>query len=299
MPVSPPRLCVLGSVNLDLVVQTPHFPQPGETVLGGPLESFAGGKGANQAVAAARLGADVAFLGCVGDDDGGRAARAALDEAGVDTAGLETLADVPTGVGVITVSPEGENHIVVAPGANHALDEAWVSAHADVITQADALLLQLEIPLAANCRAAALAHAAGVPVVLNAAPAAAIPDELLQCVQTLIVNQVEFDALGRPTVPRLIVTHGRAGATCYDRDADGQPRETHQPSFPVEPVDSTAAGDAFCAAATVAALETDHPRDWLPFGTAAGALACTVAGAIPALPTRAAVDALRGQPARG
>ena len=293
MPSTPPRLCVLGSVNLDLVIQTPRFPQPGETVLGGPFETFAGGKGANQAVAAARLGAEGRFLGCVGDDDGGRSARAAFSEAGVRTEGLETRPDLHTGIGVITVSPEGENHIVVAPGANHAMDAAWVQRHADTIRAADALLLQLEVPLEANRAAAQLARAAGVPVILNAAPAAPLPEDFLAAVHTLIVNQLEFEEMGRPAVPRLVVTYGKAGAVCFDRDDQGQARETRQASFPVEPVDTTAAGDAFCAAATVASLEQAHPRDWLPFGTAAGALACTVVGAIPALPSREAVEALR------
>ena len=297
MSASSPRLCVLGSVNLDLVIQSPHFPQPGETVLGGPFESFAGGKGANQAVAAARLGAQVAFLGCVGADDGGRAARAALEEAGVETCGLETHPELHTGIGVITVTPEGENHIVVAPGANHSMDAAWVERHAETIRASDALLLQLEIPLEANRAAAAIAHAAGVRVVLNAAPASEIPADFLEDVHTLIVNQVEYDALGQPEVPRLVVTLGKEGAVCVDRDEQGRDRETRQASFPVEPIDTTAAGDAFCAAATVAALRQDEPRAWLPFGTSAGALACTVAGAIPALPTRDAVEALRRTPA--
>ena len=296
MTASSPQLCVLGSINLDLVIQSPHFPQPGETVLGGPFESFAGGKGANQAVAAARLGAQVRFLGCVGDDEGGRAARAALVEAGVDTSGLETRDAFHTGIGVITVAPTGENHIVVAPGANHSMDAAWVQSHADAIRSSDALLLQLEIPLDANRAAASIAQEAGVPVFLNAAPAAPIPDDFLARVHTLIVNQVEYDELGRPDVPRLVVTLGKDGAVCWDQDADGQARETRQPSYPIDPVDTTAAGDAFCAAACVAALEQDDPADWLSFGTAAGALACTLAGAIPALPAREAVEALRQGP---
>lgn len=299
MTATPPRLCVLGSVNLDLVVQAPRFPRPGETLLGGPFETFAGGKGANQAVAAARLGADVRFLGCVGDDDGGRHARAAFAEAGVEISDLETRPELHTGIGVITVTPDGENHIVVAPGANYELDAAFAERHADTIRAADALLLQLEIPLEANVAAARIAHRAGVPVVLNAAPAAPLPDELLGHLHTLIVNQHEFEELGRPAVPRLVITYGKGGAVCHDLDAGGQARETRQASFPVEPVDTTAAGDAFCAAATVAALEDQDPAHWLAVGTAAGALACTVAGAIPALPTRAAVEELRHSKPRG
>ncbi|MCH2102004.1 MAG: ribokinase [Planctomycetes bacterium] len=292
MSASPPQLCVLGSVTRDLVIQTPRFPRPGETILGGPFESFVGGKGANQAVAAARLGAQVKFLGCVGVDDGGRAARAALRDAGVSCDGLVDRDTLHTGIGVITVSREGENHIVAAPGANHSVDAALVAEHANAIRRADALMLQLEIPLEANLAAAQLAHEAGVPVVLNAAPSAPLPEKFLRCIQTLIVNQVEYEELGRPEVPSLVVTYGKQGAVCFDHDTQGGARETRQSSFPVDPVDTTAAGDAFCAAATVAALEHNEPRKWLPFGTAAGALACTVAGAIPALPMRATVDTL-------
>jgi ribokinase len=299
MNPSPPRVCVLGSVNLDLVIQTPRFPQPGETVLGGPFETFAGGKGANQAVAAARLGAQVHFLGCVGDDDGGRLARQAFDEAGLNSSGLETRVGDPTGIGVITVNPDGENHIVVAPGANHAMDAAWVAAHAATIRSSQALLLQLEVPLEVNQAAARIAFDCGVPVVLNAAPAATLPSTLLDCVHTLIVNQHEFELLGRPEVPRLIVTLGKDGAVCWDQDVTGKRRETRQSSFPVEPIDTTAAGDAFCAAATVASLESNNPVEFLSFGTATGALTCTIAGAIPALPHREQVEALRTANARG
>lgn len=287
-----PHICVLGSINQDLVIHTPRFPNPGETLLGGPLQDYPGGKGANQAVAAARMGAQVSFLGCVGDDDGGRMMRKVFAESGIDAKAVETVDD-HTGVGVITVSPEGENHIVVAPGANMTMDAAWVDQHADAIRAAQALLLQLEITIEANLRAVQIANDAGVPVILNAAPAAAIPDEFLAGLHTLIVNQHEFEILGRPQVPRLIVTLGKDGATCYDQLADGTSRETYQASFPVEPLDTTAAGDAFCAAAAVASLENNDPAEFLSWGTAAGALACTIVGAIPALPHREAVSALR------
>lgn len=293
MTSTSPRICVLGSVNLDLVIQTPCFPMPGETVLGGPFQTFTGGKGANQAVAAARLGAQVDLLACVGDDDGGRLARAAFQAAGVNCDGLDTRVGEHTGIGVITVNPEGENHIVVAPGANHAMTPAWVAEHAATIRASQALLLQLEVPLEVNQAAARIAFDCGVPVVLNAAPATDLPGDLLACVHTLIVNQPEFEVLGRPEVPRLIVTLGKEGAVCWDHDVLGKRRETRQASFPIEPVDTTAAGDAFCAATTVAALESHDPAEFLSFGTAAGALSCTVAGAIPALPHRAQVEALR------
>ena len=291
-----PRLCVLGSINQDLVIQTPRFPRPGETLLGGSLETFPGGKGANQAVAAARMGAQVDFLGCVGDDDGGRLGLAALRAAGVEVAGIDVCPTQHTGIGIITVSPEGENHIVVAMGANYSLTSAWVERHSDRIRAADALLLQLEVPLEANRCAARIACAAGIPVILNAAPACALPDDFLAQVHTLIVNQHEFELLGHPEVPRLIVTYGKGGAVCWQQEPDGSRSETRQPSFPVEPIDTTAAGDAFCAASTVASLESPEPASFLSWGTAAGALTCTRRGAIPALPERAEIAALRRRP---
>ncbi|MBC8406860.1 MAG: ribokinase [Planctomycetes bacterium] len=290
---TPPRICVLGSINQDLVIYTPRFPNPGETLLGGPFESFPGGKGANQAVAAARLGANVDFLGCVGDDDGGHMMREVFAEAGVNADAVKTCPHHHTGVGVITVSPEGENHIVVASGANMEMDAAWVDEHAHTIRAADALLLQLEISLEANQRAVQIANDANVPVILNAAPAHSLPDEFLSGLHTLIVNQHEFEILGSPPVPRLIVTYGKEGAVCIDTMPDGTVKKTCQASYPVNPVDTTAAGDAFCAAAAVASLQSPVASEFLSWGTAAGALACTIVGAIPALPSLEQVTALR------
>jgi ribokinase len=289
-----PRLCVLGSANLDLVVQAPRFPRPGETLMGGPFATYAGGKGANQAVAAARLGAEVEFLGCVGDDDGGRNLVRLFEEEGVGIEALEVRRGAATGVGVITVDPAGENHIVVAPGANHLPDAAWVEARAARIRSADLLLLQLEVPLGANLRAAQIARAAGVPVYLNGAPAVELPAEILGLVDTLIVNQHEYELMGLPAVPRLVVTFGKGGARCIDFAADGARTSDHrQGTFPVEVVDTTAAGDAFCAAFAVAAAAGEEMPSCLRWGTAAGALACTIAGAIPALPGLEAVRTLR------
>jgi ribokinase len=291
----PPRICVLGSINQDLVIHTPRFPRPGETLLGGPFETHPGGKGANQAVAAARMGAQVDFLGCVGDDDGGRMARQVFADAGINAQAVETCPHHHTGVGVITVAPDGENHIVVASGANLHMDAAWVDRHAAPIRAADALLLQLEISLEANLRAVQIAHQAGVPVVLNAAPASALSKDFLAGIHTLIVNQHEFEMLGSPDIPRLIVTYGKDGAVCSELQTDGSRREIRQTSYPVTPVDTTAAGDAFCAAATVASLDPALADDFLSWGTAAGALACTIVGAIPALPDRAAIADLRSK----
>ena len=266
------RVSVLGSVNVDLVVRGERLPRPGETVTGGTLARFPGGKGANQAIAAARMGADVAFFGCVGDDEHGRLARAALEEGGVDVSGL-TVVDAPTGVALILVDARGENLISVAPGAN---------ALARPAGEHDLAVLQLETPFALP--------RAGT-VVLNPAPACAVP---LVGVDIVIANEHEARALTgaeEPAAARaglLAQGPGEALVTLGSRGAfDG---ELH-PAFEVEPIDTTGAGDAFVGA-YVAALAEEHPAP-LRFAQAAAALATTRLGA-QSLPTRAEVERLAG-----
>ncbi|MEV6931016.1 PfkB family carbohydrate kinase, partial [Dactylosporangium sp. NPDC051485] len=214
---------VVGSANLDLVVSAQRLPGPGETVLGGEFRTVPGGKGANQAVAAARAGAACAFIGAVGGDTFGRQLRDGLVAAGVDVRGLRTT-DGPSGVALITVDAAAENCIVVAPGANAALT-ALEPADRAAIAAADVLLLQLEVPPAVVAEAAAAASAAGTTVVLNAAPAAPLPGDLLALVDVLVVNEHEaavvagdasIDALLR-LVPRAVLTLGARGAAYGDR----------------------------------------------------------------------------------
>lgn len=285
-----PRIHVFGSANLDLVVRTPRFPAPGETLLGGPFETFPGGKGANQAVAAARMGGAVRFFGCVGGDAHGERLRGAMAAEGIDLAHLESRAEAATGVALITVAESGENHIVVAPGANALPDREWVRERADALCDCDLLLLQLEIPVEAVEAAIRLASAAGVRVLLNAAPARPLSAGALAALDTLLVNEIEHEVLGSPRVARLVTTLGERGARCVVGEA-----VTVQPSYPITPVDTTAAGDAFAGALAVCAGERDDPRWYLPRAAAAGALACTVAGAQTSLPSRAAVEALVGR----
>ncbi|MER7007703.1 ribokinase [Dactylosporangium sp. NPDC000555] len=259
---------VVGSVNLDLVVVTPRLPRPGETVLGGDFRTVPGGKGANQAVAAARAGAACAFVGAVGSDDFGRLLRDNLVAAGVDVRGLRT-ANCPSGVALITVDAAGENCIVVSPGANATLTGLEAADRA-AIGAADVLLLQLEVPLPVVAEAAGCARDAGATVVLNAAPAAPLPGHLLDLVDMLVVNEHEAAVVaGLPAgagtaalvdalltlVPTVVLTLGARGAAYGDRSG----LRLRVPAPAIDAVDTTAAGDAFTGALAVA---------WAEHGTA-------------------------------
>ncbi len=297
-------LVVLGSLNMDLVIRAPRHPRPGETLIGSDFGTFPGGKGANQAVAIARLGQPVIMIGCVGRDAFGDALIATLQAAGVDTTGV-TRGDAATGVALITLSAAGENTIVIAPGANGTVAPELVRNHEALIAGAAALLLQLEVPLPAVEAAAALAHTHGVPVILNPAPARTLPATLMRQVDYLIPNQheaalltglsvhtpeeagVAADRLRRAGVGVVVLTLGEQGALVL---MDNGP--VLVPSFPVEVVDTTAAGDAFVGAFAVALSEGRTPVEAAIWGCAAGALACTVLGAQPSLPSREAVMAL-------
>ncbi len=304
------RITVVGSLNMDLVVQAPALPRAGETVLGGPFAKFPGGKGANQAVAAARLlagtpGAAVTMIGAVGDDEFAAVLRRTLADAGV-TARLQVVAS-PTGVGLITIEPRGENTIVVASGANADLAPGFVDAAAGAIAGADFLLLQLEVDLAVIARAIGLAHVHGVRVLLNSAPARPLPDELIALVDVLVANRLEAHALTgvdpaglpeqmltalRARGPRVvIVTLGEDGAVAMDGST-----VVKQPGFPVASIDAVGAGDAFTGALAVALAEGQTLDAALRFACAAGAMATTKRGAMPSLPTRAEVDALLAKP---
>jgi ribokinase len=301
--MGPARLCVAGSLNMDLTVQAPSLPHPGQTVLGSRHAWSPGGKGANQAVAAARLGADVNMIGRVGADEHGRVLRAALTACGVH---LEALADdpgAPTGVGFIALAESGENTIIVSPGANHRVCAPDVDAGVAAIRAADALVLQLEIPLEANLRAAHLARERGVTVILNAAPAANELDALLELTDILVVNETEaapvtrtphadLAALARLPVETVVLTLGALGS----RAARGG-RTFDAPPFPVVAIDTVGAGDAFVGAfaarwaqqQAAGGVDDDGLRDCLTWGNAAGALAATRRGAIDSLPSRAEV----------
>lgn len=283
---------VAGSANVDFVVRAPSIPAPGETVLGGDLAVVPGGKGANQAVAAARAGAaGTAMLAALGRDS-----SAAILEESLRTAGVAlhlVRSDRATGAALITVSDDAENAITVAPGANGDLAPADLPDLAGVAW----LAMQLETPLDSVAAYARAARAAGVGVMLNAAPARDVPRPLLDMIDVLVANEEELALIAGPgsvaerlaaaAVPCAVVTLGARGCVAL---ADGA--VLLQPAFAVAPVDTTAAGDTFCGA-LVAALAGGRPlADALRTAAAAGALATTRTGAQSSVPTRAEVDAL-------
>ena len=291
----PNRVVVLGSLNMDLVVRVDRLPVAGETVMGQHFLTASGGKGANQAVAAARLGAKVAMLGCVGLDDHGRRLLQSAREAGVNVRRVRRLT-TPSGVALIVVERRGQNIIAVASGANGCVTPDSVSADADLIARSDLLVAQLETPLEAISTAAAIARGAGVPFLLNAAPARADLGGLLSRVTLLVVNETELAVLAGVPVPNgqegavatrllsrgpeaVVVTLGARGSLLVDSRG-----VRSIPSFPVEAVDATAAGDAFVGALASHYRGMESLEEAARYASAAGACACTRPGAQPSLP---------------
>jgi len=276
----PPRLTVVGSVNLDLVARVRYLPRPGESITDAELAKVPGGKGANQAVAAARLGAEVRFVGAVGEDEFGTLAVAGLREANVDLSRTQVVHS-PTGIALILVDDEGENQIVVVPGANHALDAKRIE-----VGEPDAVLSQLEIEDVAIL--AAVEHTDAF-FCLNAAPAREVSEEILQRADLIVANSFELDALGSSPLGALFaLTLGEEGALLID---DGEEVARAKPPR-VEAVDGTAAGDAFTASLVVSLLEGRDRQQALERACAAGALAASRPGAQPSLPTAGEVDAI-------
>lgn len=305
----PAHVVVVGSLNMDLVVRAPRIPAPGETIIGGEFRTAPGGKGANQAVAAARLGARVAMVGRVGEDDFADQLLGGLDADHVNHQGVARDSGSPTGVALIVVDDGGQNSIVVAPGANMRVSPGDVDAAEQTIAAADVLLLQLEIPLDAVQHAAEVAHDHGVTVVLNPAPARDLPAGLLSRVDVLIPNESETGLLtGLPVgsgaelrdaagalleqgVSTAILTLGARGALL----ATGSGLESI-PAFRVQAVDTTAAGDAFAGGFAVALAEGKPLAEAVRWGNAAGALATTRLGAQPSLPRRGELEELLVEP---
>jgi ribokinase len=268
------RVVVLGSLNVDLVARVPRHPTPGETVLAeGGLRRLAGGKGANQAVAAALAGADVAMVGAVGDDDAGHAYRARLQARGIDVTGLRVLAGQATGQAWITVDDSSENMIVVVPGANHAVTSVTdLDLH---LAAGDVLLMQLELPVAVVAEAARRAVSQGARAVLNAAPYAALPHDLATSADPVVVNEHEALLLAdSDAVPTsVLVTFGAAGCSW-----DGERSEAV--SVPAdEVVDTTGAGDAFCGALAAALADGVSRAEAVRRASEAGAAAVRHEGA--------------------
>ncbi len=300
-----PAIVVLGSINMDLVAIAPALPQPGQTVLGESFATLPGGKGANQAVAAARLGADVRMIGRVGDDAFGPLLLASLEASGVNVEDVTTTPGTSSGIAVILLDDQRQNYIVGIYGANMACDELEVRAADRALEGADALLLQMEIPLDVSLEAAAIARRRGVPVIHDPAPPSPLPDSAYAALDVIAPNQSEAEVLTGIAVEGIdsaleaarvlrtrgartaIVKLGEQGVVYASSTGEG-----HVPAFAVDAVDTVAAGDGFAGALAVALAEGRPLERAVRFAAAAAALAVTRRGAQDAMPARSEVELL-------
>ena len=302
-----PKVTVVGSLNVDLVSRAPRYPQKGETLIGDAFDIFTGGKGFNQATAAARLGADVTLIGSVGTDVFGDTLLAATEAEHMH--GRIKRRDVGTGVATIVVEPSGENSIIVVPRANMTLTPADIEEAAAPIAEADVLLLQLETPIAASERAAAIAKTNRTTVLLNPAPAQPLPDSFLAHVDIIIPNQseaalltgmpvdTEEEAISAAHCLRSRMIHPETAVVVLTLGAQGTLLLTAEmsealPALPVEVIDTTGAGDAFCGALATQLAQGETLLEAVRFANAAGAAAVTTLGATPAMPTREKIEAV-------
>lgn len=299
-------IVVVGSINLDLVARADHIPQPGETIIGSDFQTFYGGKGANQAVAAAKLGHPTFMVGNVGDDSFGPELRQALEDVGVKTDTVKTVAG-SSGVALITIGSGGENNIVVVPGANALLTPEQLEEAATILRQAGFILAQLEIPLETVEYLGKFAAKNGIPLVLDPAPARDLPASLLKNVNWLTPNESETEILVKAKVrgedqsstsaaaeqllasgpQHVLLKLGAHGCLIAER---GQPMRLI-PAFPIDAVDSTAAGDAFNAAFAVGLLRGESPSESARFACAVAAISVSRRGAQPSMPTLEEVEA--------
>lgn len=293
------NLTVIGSINADHVISVPYFAKPGETLTGHSYHIAYGGKGANQAVAAARLGVKVSFIGCIGNDDIGRAMKTAFEQDGINTQSIKTIPNAMTGIAMIQVAESGENSIVISAGANGHLDETVVAEFQSEITQADCLLMQLETPLPAIIQAAKIAKENNTQVVLNPAPARALPDELLSLLDMITPNETEAEILTgikvvdeltasqaaaifhQNGIEKVLITLGSKGVFISEKGGG-----SIVPGFRVQAVDTTAAGDTFNGALVTAILEEKSLAEAIRFAHAAAAISVTRKGAQPSIPAR-------------
>ncbi|MFK8260138.1 ribokinase [Erwinia sp. AnSW2-5] len=302
------KLAVLGSINADHILNLTHFPRPGETVIGKQYQVAFGGKGANQAVAAGRSGADIAFIACVGEDDIGERIRQQLVNDRIDVSPVEAVVGDSTGVALIFVNGEGENTIGIHAGANAALTPARVEQHQQVIADAAALLMQLESPLESVLAAAKIAHQHQTQVILNPAPATELSDELLSLVDMITPNETEAQILTGVAV-NSDEDAARAAAVLHDKGIrtvlitlgsrgvwlSEQGKGQRIPGFRVEAVDTIAAGDTFNGALITALIEQRPMAEAVRFAHAAAAISVTRRGAQPSVPWRDEIDSFLQQ----
>ena len=305
MKAHKPKIVVLGSINMDLVAVAPSLPTPGETVMGDSFATLPGGKGANQAVAAARLDADVHMIGRVGDDVFAPMLIANLEAYGVDVSDVMATLDTPSGIAVILLDDERENYIVGIYGANMACDEVQVEAVSYALEGADALLLQMEIPLDVSLEAARIARRMGVRVIYDPAPPSEIPFSCYEVFDIIAPNQSEAEVLTGVAVEgvesayeaasilrergsRVALIKLGAHGVVYSADQG----VGHVPAFEIDAIDTVAAGDGFAGALAVALAEGQPLEHALRFASAAGALVVTKRGAQDAMPDRAEVEQL-------
>lgn len=290
-----PKITVVGSINMDLVTESNRFPEVGETIIGKAFKQFPGGKGANQAVAAARLGGEVSFIGCIGHDVFGKELIRRLDQEEVNLEGLEILSDEPTGIAQITVSNK-ENSIIVVPGANYKISKDWIENKRSLIVNADILLVQLEISLEIVEQVLEIAGENQIPVILNPAPAQTLPRNLLNKITYLTPNESELtlltegkgsdlagkmDAMLKMDIDNVITTRGAKGVA-YKSSHDEQ--VFYKDSLKVKAVDSTGAGDSFNGALAVGLGSGKSLEESIEFSTKVAALSVTKLGAQSGMP---------------
>lgn len=304
-----PKVTVVGSANVDLVIRAERMPNRGETLIGDAFDIFTGGKGFNQATAAARLGAEVTLIGRIGDDPFADILRSAIESEHIHNRFVKTDAESGTGVATIVVEPDGDNSIIVVPRANMRLTSEDIADAADSIAKADVLLLQLETPIEASQTAIDIAKANDTIVILDPAPARPLPQRLLSQVDILTPNATEATVLSGHTVtsPENAIDAAKALQTQIATDRHSAvvltlgeqgvlfctpTQPTHIPAISVDAVDTTGAGDAFSGALATALANGNELSEAVRFATAAGAAAVTVLGATPSMPTRPKIEAI-------
>lgn len=298
------RITIIGSANTDFIMKVPHLPALGETVTDGEFMQTFGGKGANQAVAAARAGGDVCFIGGLGADAFGQQIRTNLERDGIDTTQTITTTQQATGSALIMFDYQGDNYISVAPGANYALTPEHIEACAETIRDSAIIVMQMEIPVPTIRRVLEIAEKAETPVLFNFAPVRTSELPVSSAMTYLIVNELEAEALTDLTVRNtvqaeiaslnllakgsqsVVVTLGAQGSVAVSHN-----ERFHVPASQVTPVDTTAAGDVFCGALAVAIVEGKPLVKAIEFATAAASLSVTRMGAQPSIPTRAEIEA--------